>query len=255
MNSPSSHSLRHQIGQIQGLKIIVIGDFILDHFIFGSVHRQSPEAPVSILDIESETLMPGGRQCCNQFKKLGCYPIPFGIRGEDEAGEMLVKYLADLAIPTEGLHLDRHRPTTTKTRLIELPNQHRIRYDREVRTPLKPILRDALIRSILDTLPNASAVLISDYAKGVVDQDLVDQIHHACKSQNKLWVVDPKPQHKDFTIMLSCSPLTPRRLLIFRACLAIPMTKLNELEERSCLSSILKAFLLRDQQKDVPLSF
>lgn len=61
MNSPSSHSLRHQIGQIQGLKIIVIGDFILDHFIFGSVHRQSPEAPVSILDIESETLMPGGQ--------------------------------------------------------------------------------------------------------------------------------------------------------------------------------------------------
>ena len=199
MNSPGSHLLRDQIGQLQGLKIIVIGDFILDHFIFGSVHRQSPEAPVSILDIESETLMPGGAgNVAINLKKLGCYPIPFGIRGEDEAGEMLVKYLADLAIPTEGLHLDRHRPTTTKTRLIELPNQHRIRYDREVRTPLTPILRDALIRSILDILPNAAAVLISDYAKGVVDQDLVDQIHHACKSQNIPWVVDPKPQHKDF---------------------------------------------------------
>ena len=199
MNALSPQLLRNQISQIQGLKIIVIGDFILDHFIFGSVHRQSPEAPVPVLDLESEIYMPGGAgNVAINLKKLGCDPVPFGVRGEDEAGSMLVKYLDESGIPTLGLHVDRSRPTTTKTRLIELPHQHRIRYDREVRTSLDDELRDALIRSILDLLPEASGVLISDYAKGVVDQELLNQVQRACQNQNIPCVVDPKPQHKQF---------------------------------------------------------
>ena len=199
MSASTSPLLRDLIGQIQGLKIIVIGDFILDHFIFGSVHRQSPEAPVSVLDMEYEKLMPGGAgNVAINLKKLGCDPIPFGVFGKDEAGQLLLKHMNESGISTSGLRVDAHRPTTTKTRLIELPNQHRIRYDREVRMPLSSPLRDELLESLLSVLPQASAVLISDYAKGVVDQMLMEQIHRACKSKNIPWVVDPKPQHKSF---------------------------------------------------------
>ncbi len=192
-------SLKEQIQKLKGLKIIVLGDFILDHFIFGTVYRQSPEAPVPILDIQFDKFMPGGAgNVAVNLKKLGCDPIPFGVRGVDEAGEILAQHLIEADISLSGLFLDSHRPTTTKTRLIELPNHHRMRYDRETRENLNPILRNDLVRSILDTLPNVSAVLISDYAKGVIDEILVNLIHEACQSHNIPWIVDPKPQHKDF---------------------------------------------------------
>lgn len=190
-----AHSI---IERFKKARILVIGDLIMDHFIWGKVRRISPEAPVPVVEVTSESIMLGGSaNVVNNIHSLGGRSLVTGVIGNDDGGKRLVKILKEKGIPTEGIITDGRRPTTIKTRVIA-HSQQVVRFDREKRDKIEPESTAKVVNYIKKAAKSADLVLISDYAKGLITQGLVEETVRICRGLNKPVTVDPKVEHFDY---------------------------------------------------------
>lgn len=179
-------------------KVLVVGDLILDHFIWGKVNRISPEAPVPVVKVVSESLMLGGAaNVANNIHSLGGKVMVAGVIGRDDAGRNFIHELRVRGIPTDGIIVEDERPTTIKTRIIA-HSQQVVRFDRERVDGIDP----ATVRAILDytreRIDRVDAIVVSDYSKGVISQELVEGLVDIAKGGGKVIAVDPKVNHFGF---------------------------------------------------------
>ena len=190
-------------------RVLVVGDVMLDHFIWGSVGRISPEAPVPVVDFERENFMPGG--AANVARNLATFQAPtelFGVVGRDLAAQQLKTLLAEQHIGCRGLLGSAMRPTSVKTRIVA-HKQQVVRIDRERRDGLDRALTRRLTGALQSRIKQASAVIVGDYGKGVVTQLLLDELKRLCR-QHGVWLsLDPKPVHH--LNLAGLSLITPNR--------------------------------------------
>ena len=199
--------LKHIISTFKDAKVLVVGDLILDEFIWGKVSRISPEAPVPVVWVDSENFMPGGASnVANNIRALGGEVTLAGIVGDDVRGEILRGLLRKKGIHCEGIFTDPHRPTTQKTRVIA-HHQQVVRIDREIVRPLTSPLLKEVFRFIEAKIREVDALLIEDYGKGVVVPGLVQSIVRLAKKHKKIIAVDPKETH--FSYYRGVTTITP----------------------------------------------
>ncbi len=190
-------------------RILVVGDVILDQFVWGQVSRISPEAPVPVLEFERESFMPGGAaNVARNLAALGARTELFGVIGRDAAGAKLKELLSGCKIGHNGLIEQSDRPTSLKTRIVA-QRQQIVRIDREAKNDLDEEATERLLRLLRPKLAYATAVIVGDYGKGVVTQRLLDELRRLCRI-NGLWLsVDPKPVHN--LDLSGVSLITPNR--------------------------------------------
>ena len=182
--------------RMEGRKVAVLGDVMLDEYLFGEVSRISPEAPVPIVRITREQAVLGGAaNVAANLKALGAEPLLIGTLQKDSAGDRVLGLLTGLGVSISGLVLDTSRPTIIKTRVVG-QQQQMLRIDREEPGPPDAAvllgLKDRLERAIA----TASALIVSDYAKGAVSEPVMQAVRDLCAARNVPWIVDPKPAHK-----------------------------------------------------------
>ena len=205
----ANESVDGLVQRFRRARVLVVGDLMLDEFIWGRVNRISPEAPVPVVWVQSESLMPGGAaNVANNLQALGAQVSVVGVIGEDRWGELLLHELTSRAIDTSGVvRLDR--PTTVKTRVIA-HHQQVVRVDREQPEPLPEKTVSALIRAVTERLEQVEAVILEDYGKGVITRRLLEAVIPMAREQRKIITVDPKQEH--FDLYQGVTALTPNRI-------------------------------------------
>jgi D-beta-D-heptose 7-phosphate kinase/D-beta-D-heptose 1-phosphate adenosyltransferase len=207
---PSPKALRQYIQRFPQASVLVVGDLILDHYVMGRVSRISPEAPVPVVHVESESLRLGGAaNVFNNVLALGGKADLCGVIGADESGRLLMKELGNKRSGRGGVVIDQERPTTRKSRVIA-HNQQIVRYDIEGRTELKTALQRRILRYVESRLRELSCVVVSDYAKGVVTSALMSEITRLAALRKIPVVVDPKVEH--FGFYKGVTVITPNHL-------------------------------------------
>jgi D-beta-D-heptose 7-phosphate kinase/D-beta-D-heptose 1-phosphate adenosyltransferase len=175
--------------------VLVLGDVILDEYVWGEVRRISPEAPVPVVEIDRRTRVPGGAaNAAAGVVALGGRTLLGGVIGADDAGAAMRETVAAAGVDGSGLVVDEERPTTTKTRVIANAQQV-VRTDHELRRPLSSAVERALLAWVRDSLPEADALLISDYRKGVVSEAVARGAVESGRALGKPVVIDPKGLH------------------------------------------------------------
>jgi D-beta-D-heptose 7-phosphate kinase/D-beta-D-heptose 1-phosphate adenosyltransferase len=215
----SANRVRHILSQASQGRILVLGDVMLDHFIWGTVARISPEAPVPVLDFERESFMPGG--AANVARNLTALNVPtelFGAVGHDLQARHLKRLLNEHRIGCRGVLANGARHTSVKTRVVA-HKQQVVRIDRETRDGLSPALVRRLISALNANMEGTAAVIIGDYGKGVVTQALLNEIKGLCRSRGIWLSLDPKPVHR--LNLSGLSLITPNRKEAFELA-AIP---------------------------------
>ena len=188
-------------------KVLVIGDLILDEYVWGGINRISPEAPVPILETRSETLALGGAaNVANNLVALGCEVHLCGAIGQDEKGDKLLQNIHNSSIQTEGIFRFVHRHTTSKMRIIA-HNQQVLRIDKEDNRPITEETEKKLIQYISQILPSMDGVVCSDYQKGILTEKVIHSIMHRAKKAKKSVIVDPKSS--DFALYKDATVITP----------------------------------------------
>lgn len=205
----NSERLRELIQRFAKVKILVIGDFMLDEFVWGSVERISPEAPVPVVNVQRESFVPGGAlNVANNVRTLGGCVIPCGVVGRDLRGRMLVRVMRGEGIDTRGVIYDDSRPTTLKTRVVA-HSQQVVRFDREDTRDIDA----CYIRQVSDfatkVMPTVDVIVIEDYGKGVINPPLLKSVLKLAKGLRKPIVVDPKEKH--FSYYRGVTVITPNR--------------------------------------------
>ncbi len=201
--------VRKLLATARKTRVLVVGDVMLDQFIWGGVSRISPEAPVPVVEFERESFMPGG--AANVARNLAALNVSaelFGAIGQDENGRHLKKLLCGQKINCAGLFANAARHTSVKTRIVA-QQQQVVRIDRETRDGLNARLTGRLLSEIKSKLPQADAVIIGDYGKGVVTQPLLNEIKLLCRARGVWLSLDPKPVHH--LNLAGFSLITPNR--------------------------------------------
>lgn len=197
------------IRSFRNKRVLIIGDLILDHYIFGKVSRISPEAPVPVVDVERETFLLGGAtNVANNIIALGGQASIAGIIGADSAGRALRELLDEKGVSTQGVIEDR-RPTTVKTRVIA-HNQQVVRFDHEDRKRLEGRSLEQFLAHVKSALKEHDAVIVSDYKKGIVSAALIKALIRYGKQNSAFIAVDPKVGH--FHFYKNVSIITPNLL-------------------------------------------
>ncbi|MCM8778310.1 MAG: D-glycero-beta-D-manno-heptose-7-phosphate kinase [Candidatus Omnitrophica bacterium] len=201
--------LKKIIASFNKARIMVVGDLMLDEFIWGEVERISPEAPVPVVWAKKRTYAPGGAAnvACNLIS-LGAEVNLVGIVGKDINGEILKKELKRRCIESKGIFSHSQRPTTLKTRIIA-GHQQTVRVDWEDTSRLPDSWQSEIIDYISQNMKKYQAVIIEDYGKGIITPSLLNKIRALRKKYRMIITVDPKEEHfdyyKDFTA------ITPNR--------------------------------------------
>jgi D-beta-D-heptose 7-phosphate kinase/D-beta-D-heptose 1-phosphate adenosyltransferase len=206
--SAEARKLEKIIDRFPKARVLVVGDVVMDHYVWGTVSRISPEAPVPVVNVTRENVLLGGAaNVVNNIRALGGTVGICGVIGRDDAGRQLQRLLQAQEIRTEGLIADAGRPTTIKTRVIA-HHQQIVRFDRETK---EGISREAHRRIFEHVAQQASegldAIVISDYCKGVVTKELVRDIVRLARRRGIIVAVDPKVTH--FGIYSGVTVLTP----------------------------------------------
>jgi D-beta-D-heptose 7-phosphate kinase/D-beta-D-heptose 1-phosphate adenosyltransferase len=190
-------------------RVLVVGDVMLDQFIWGNVARISPEAPVPVVDFERESFMPGGAaNVARNLTALSATTDIFGVMGSDTAAHQLKRLLAEQNVGCEGLMENRGRHTSVKTRIVA-HKQQVVRIDRETRDGLDETLTSRLLEAIKSQLNKTDAVIVGDYGKGVVTQALLNGLKMLCRERGIWLSLDPKPVHH--LNLSNLSLITPNR--------------------------------------------
>ena len=209
MEVKNDFDLKRILDNFKNIKIGVVGDLMLDDYIYGTVERISPEAPVPVVNVKEEKFVLGGAaNVVNNLASLGAKTICFGVIGNDANGERLLGAFADKKIDVSGLIRDKERTTIVKRRIIG-SNQQLLRIDWEDITPISTFLEYALLRNIESKIDELDAVILSDYDKGVLTPMVAKEIVRMCRDRGKIVTVDPKP--KNALNYYGATSMTPNR--------------------------------------------
>ncbi len=178
--------------KMEGKRIAVIGDLMLDRYIWGSVSRISPEAPVPVIDMENEQARLGGAaNVAKNIKSLGGDPLLVGVIGPDNSGKQLFEIIRESQFSPDGIVVDPSRPTTVKTRVIAHA-QHVVRIDRELKTDISHIIQEKILDVLRSNIDSIDGIILEDYNKGVVVEHLIKQVIDLANQNGKIITVDPK---------------------------------------------------------------
>jgi rfaE bifunctional protein kinase chain/domain len=200
-----SKVLSEGIDKFSSCRILVVGDVIMDEFLWGRVERISPEAPVPVVQVEEESLVMGGAgNVVNNIISLGGQALLCGVIGNDAMGRELVHMLQKMNSPTHGLVVEERRPTTIKTRVVA-HSQQVVRVDREESEPVTEASIEKIITVIEEQLGSIDAIVVSDYGKGVVTSSLMDGLRSFGQGGQNILAVDPTVRnlalYKDVTLI------------------------------------------------------
>jgi D-beta-D-heptose 7-phosphate kinase/D-beta-D-heptose 1-phosphate adenosyltransferase len=200
--------LMKYIDRFPSTRTLVVGDVMLDHYIWGKVSRISPEAPVPVVNVTKESVLLGAAtNVVNNIHALGGKVNICGVIGHDEAGRQLIHMLRVQGIHTDGLIVEGGRPTTIKTRVIA-HSQQVVRFDRETKVGIEQDTHRRIFEYVKQQADDGlDAIVLSDYSKGVVTKDLVRDIVKLAKKKDMIVSVDPKVNH--FGIYSGVTILTP----------------------------------------------
>lgn len=193
------------IDEFPKARVLVVGDVMVDEFIWGKVERISPEAPVPVLEVIRETrLLGGAANVVNNIKALGGGVYVTGVVGKDSMARYLIGEHKKIGVETKGLIEDQQRPTTIKTRVIA-HQQQVVRFDRENKAPIDESVKDKILKYTRSLADKIDAVVVADYGKGVIDAGLVGELVEICRKHDLILSVDPKVEnfscYKDVTVI------------------------------------------------------
>ncbi|MCK5139902.1 MAG: D-glycero-beta-D-manno-heptose-7-phosphate kinase, partial [Thermodesulfovibrionia bacterium] len=201
--TPGASKIQDMLGNFKDKNILIIGDIMLDKYVFGEVSRISPEAPVQVLDVLKESYVPGGAaNVANNIVSLGANAIMIGLVGNDSAGKKLIFELKKRNIDCNGVFIDDGRPTIQKIRIVG-KSQQLLRIDFEDTRSIDGDISKKIRNCIEDIIKikgtkEVHVVVVSDYAKGIITERLMKNIAGLCKTHEKILIIDPKPQHKSY---------------------------------------------------------
>lgn len=215
MKSQNFNKLKNIISNFRDKKVLVIGDLILDEFIWGKVSRISPEAPVPVVRVENESFMPGGASnVANNINALGGKAYLVGVVGNDERAGILKGELEHRGVNIDGIVSDPQRPTILKTRVIA-HQQQVVRIDKEKIDPLKEKTVKKIVNFVSGVIDEIDGVIVEDYGKGLITPGLLGRIVPLAKKKRKIIAVDPKEEH--FSYYKGVTVLTPNNAEASRA--------------------------------------
>jgi D-beta-D-heptose 7-phosphate kinase/D-beta-D-heptose 1-phosphate adenosyltransferase len=200
-----SKVLSEGIDKFSSCRILVVGDVIIDEFLWGRVERISPEAPVPVVQVEEESLVLGGAgNVVNNIISLGGQALLCGVIGNDAMGRELVHMLQEMNSPSHGLVVEDRRPTTIKTRVVA-HSQQVVRVDREESEPVTEASIERIITTVKEQTGSIDAIVVSDYGKGVVTRSLMDGLRSLGQDGQPILAVDPTVRnlalYKDVTLI------------------------------------------------------
>jgi D-beta-D-heptose 7-phosphate kinase/D-beta-D-heptose 1-phosphate adenosyltransferase len=200
---------RTLLRSMRGVRVLVLGDVMLDEFLWGKVARISPEAPVPVVEVTSQSFHLGGAaNVAGNLRALGGAAVLCGVVGEDSAADRLRQALRQMGVEAHLAVADSGRPTTVKTRIVA-HHQQVVRADREESTDVSDTLEDALLRSVRRELPRCRALVLSDYQKGVVTPRLMTRVLALARRRRVPVLVDPKLRH--FALYRRVDVVTPNQ--------------------------------------------
>jgi D-beta-D-heptose 7-phosphate kinase/D-beta-D-heptose 1-phosphate adenosyltransferase len=202
-------NLKKIIKHFPQANILVVGDLILDEYIWGDVERISPEAPVPVVWAKKRTYVPGGAaNVANNIRSLDGKVSLVGVVGKDRNAQILLGELSKRKISSQGVCFEPPRHTTLKTRIIA-GHQQVVRLDWEHTDPLSQKLNQKIIKFIEKNIEKFSAIVIEDYGKGVISAPLIEVLIGICQRHKKIIAVDPKEEH--FPLYRRVTTITPNR--------------------------------------------
>jgi rfaE bifunctional protein kinase chain/domain len=200
-------SLKRTLARCSKARVLVVGDLLLDEYVWGKAERISPEAPVPVVWADRQTFLPGGASnVANNIAALGGQVVLCGVVGDDSNGEILMEKLRDRSIATDGVIVDPARRTTVKTRIIAA-HQQVVRVDWENTQGLATEWTQRILGFIEERIDAIDAVIIEDYGKGVVTPALLKPLIALTRRHKKVVTVDPKIEH--FGLYRGVTALTP----------------------------------------------
>jgi len=189
--------------------VLVVGDVMVDHFIWGNVSRISPEAPVPVVDVQKDSIMLGG--CANVLNNIYAMDgrvYMAGVIGQDGIGKKLLSELRKRKIDTKGIVIEKERPTTLKTRIVA-HGQQMVRFDKEHRKAILSSSLNKILQYVSSLRNQIGAIVISDYNKGVVSEELIRAIRKIVEGSKIVVCLDPKQNNFPFTEgYISLHPIT-----------------------------------------------
>ncbi len=191
-------------------RVLVVGDIMADHFIWGKVSRISPEAPVPVVEVKKDNFTLGG--CANVFNNIhamGGRVHLAGVVGSDETGRRLLSEFRNLGVDTGGIVVEAGRPSTLKTRIVA-HGQQVVRFDREDRKPIQAKSVRKILSYVESLREDLGALVVSDYSKGVVTRSLLEGIRNVLAGRPIFTCIDPK--QRDFSIYQGFDIVTPNHL-------------------------------------------
>jgi len=195
--------------------VLVVGDVMVDHFIWGNVSRISPEAPVPVVDVQKDSVLLGGcANVLNNIYAIGGKVYVAGVIGSDGIGKTLLAELCEKKIETDGIIIEKNRPTTLKTRIVA-HGQQMVRFDKENRKPIPQSSIDKILDYVKSMRKKIGAIVISDYNKGVVSGELIQGIRKIVEGSNIFICLDPK--QNNFSIYQGAHVITPNHYEVQRA--------------------------------------
>ncbi|MFH0738528.1 MAG: D-glycero-beta-D-manno-heptose-7-phosphate kinase [Candidatus Omnitrophota bacterium] len=201
--------LKEIISRFNKAKVLVVGDLILDEYIWGTVERISPEAPVPIVWADKKTYVPGGAaNVANNINALGAKVCLVGVTGLDGNNNIFLGQLKKRKISSRGIFKEPRRYTTVKTRILA-GHQQVVRVDWEHTNPLSKELNQRVLKFIEQNIAGFDAVVIEDYGKGVINMQLLPELIALARSRKKIITVDPKEEH--FQYYQGVTSITPNR--------------------------------------------
>jgi D-beta-D-heptose 7-phosphate kinase/D-beta-D-heptose 1-phosphate adenosyltransferase len=233
--------LRHILADFPQQRILVVGDVMLDRFLWGKVSRISPEAPVPVVEINRESLFPGGAaNVARNLRALGSSVSILGVLGDDDTGENLRELLDQQGVSTDGLIVDPNRPTTLKTRIVA-HGQQVVRFDREKCVDLPPQIERKVLEHFESRLENVSAVIFEDYAKGLLSQRLLNAMQRLAHQARKVTAADPNSRSRIRYSGLTA--VTPNRSEAFAAAGLPPLEPAEDVLRDEALLRVGQALL------------
>jgi rfaE bifunctional protein kinase chain/domain len=241
--------LKDIVEKLADVKVLVVGDLMLDRYWWGDVTRISPEAPVPVVRLRKDTYAAGGAaNVAANVAGLGAAAYLVGTIGADLEGELFTGLIENLWISTEHLIKTVDRRTTVKTRIIA-HSQQVVRVDREETGPLAESTENALWEQVSRLLPEVDVVIVSDYAKGTLTEGLVARLITEAKELSKPVLIDPKG--KDYSKYRGASLMTPNRREAAEAChLESETQNLVEVAGKSLLLELALNAVLITQGED-----
>lgn len=195
MKNLDKYKLINFVTKFKEKRIAVLGDLMIDQYIWGSVKRISPEAPVPIVETKDESISLGGAaNVANNLQSLGISVIPIGVIGDDDWGRELIKLVTQSGFAQSGIFTDPSRPTTLKSRIIA-HSQHVVRVDRERKSDITASIEQQILSFLEAQMANFDALIFEDYNKGLLTSHLIRETIALAKKHDILTTVDPKFSH------------------------------------------------------------